>query len=58
METPMKNLLWIVLVGCLAINVFFSASSSGALEITVNVITGVGVILSGVGLWLLRTRRS
>ncbi|MBO2449201.1 hypothetical protein J4573_19005 [Actinomadura barringtoniae] len=54
----MKNLLWVVLAGCLAVNAFVSTTSGGATQLVISIITGVGVILSGVGLWMLRTRRS
>jgi len=53
----MKNLLWVALAACIAVNVFFSTLTSGAVSITVNVITGVGVLLSAAGLWMARTRR-
>ncbi|MGI5350809.1 hypothetical protein ACQEU8_21910 [Streptomyces sp. CA-250714] len=54
----MKSLLWLVLAACVVANVFLSlAGPGGATQIVLSVLTGLGVLGSGAGLWVLRDRR-
>ncbi|MCL7375775.1 MULTISPECIES: hypothetical protein [Streptomyces] len=51
----MKALLWIVLIGCLLANVYLNfLVDDGGTEIALSVVAGLGVVGSGLGLWLLR----
>ncbi|WP_169807875.1 hypothetical protein [Actinomadura hibisca] len=54
----MKPLLWTVFVLALVVNVSTSFAFDGVTQILVSVATGVAVIGSGVGLFLMRERRS
>ncbi|MGP3976149.1 hypothetical protein ACTWQF_19530 [Streptomyces sp. 8N114] len=54
----MKSMLWLVLAACVVANVFLSlAGPGGATQIVLSVLTGLGVLACGVGLWMLRDRR-
>ncbi|MGI5167890.1 hypothetical protein ACQEU3_26425 [Spirillospora sp. CA-253888] len=55
---PMKALLWIVLTIAITINAATSFAFDGATQILVSVVTGVLVIASGVGLFLMREDHS
>ncbi|MFH9421187.1 hypothetical protein [Streptomyces sp. NPDC017529] len=55
----MKALLWLLLVGCLLANVFVSlVVGDGVQRVLLSVVSGIGVIGAGTGLWLTRERRS
>ncbi|MFE7429360.1 hypothetical protein ACF1BP_13160 [Streptomyces sp. NPDC014735] len=54
----MKSLLWIVLVAALAANVFASFGvPKESTQIVLSVVSGLIVIGSGTGLWMLRDRK-
>ncbi|MEU8780798.1 hypothetical protein [Streptomyces sp. NPDC048637] len=54
----MKALLWFVLVVAVAFNVTTSFAFDGVQQVLVSVGSGVVVIGSAVGLFLMRTKRS
>ncbi|WP_173868415.1 hypothetical protein SALCHL_000646 [Streptomyces albus subsp. chlorinus] len=55
----MKVLLWTVLAACFAANVFLGlVAPDGATRIVLSCLTGLGVLVSGAGLWFLRDRRA
>ncbi|MFJ4707987.1 hypothetical protein ACIP6I_24495 [Streptomyces anulatus] len=55
----MKSLLWLVLFAALAVNVFLSfAVDRDGLEIALSAVSGVVVLASGAGLWMLRGSRA
>ncbi|MFF8499620.1 hypothetical protein ACF07L_03035 [Streptomyces anulatus] len=55
----MKSLLWLVLFAALAVNVFLSfAVDRDSLEIALSAVSGVVVLASGTGLWMLRGSRA
>ncbi|MFC9972258.1 hypothetical protein ACFVH6_15375 [Spirillospora sp. NPDC127200] len=54
----MKALLWTVLTIAITVNAATSFALDGAMQILVSVVTGVLVIASGVGLFLLREDHS
>ncbi|MFE7540145.1 hypothetical protein [Streptomyces platensis] len=54
----MKALLWCVLVLSLLFNVATSFAFDGVQQVLVSVGSGIVVIGSGVGLFLMRTKRS
>ncbi|WP_419996224.1 hypothetical protein [Streptomyces boninensis] len=55
----MKSLLWFALFASLVVNVFVSlAMPDSALRLLCNIVSGVVVIGSGVGLWMLRGSRT
>ena len=54
----MKALLWTVLTIAITVNAATNFAFDGAMQILVGVVTGVLVIGSGVGLFLLREDRS
>ncbi|MEU8670975.1 hypothetical protein OG333_23750 [Streptomyces anulatus] len=54
----MKSLLWLVLSAALVANVFLSfAVDRNGLEIALSAVSGVVVLASGAGLWMLRGSR-
>ncbi|MFH8471500.1 hypothetical protein [Streptomyces sp. NPDC018000] len=51
----MKPLLWTVLVAATAANLFFNLGvKDSGLQIVLSVVSGVVVLASGAGLWMLR----
>lgn len=55
----MKALLWIVLIACLIANVYLNfAVERDSRQVMLSVAAGVGVVASGVGLWMARSKRS
>ncbi|MFE7109612.1 hypothetical protein ACFU98_22455 [Streptomyces sp. NPDC057575] len=50
----MKALLWLVLCAALAANLALNLVENNALHIVLSVVSGLVVIGSGVGLWMLR----
>ncbi|MFB4195911.1 hypothetical protein [Streptomyces carpaticus] len=53
----MKSLLWCVFVLALIVNPVISLTlSDGPLQIVLSVVSGLTVLASGTGLWLLRDR--
>lgn len=50
----MKALLWFVLCAALAANLSLNLLENNALHIVLSVVSGLVVIGSGVGLWMLR----
>ncbi|SDJ53105.1 hypothetical protein [Streptomyces indicus] len=52
----MKPLLWLVLVAALVVNVSSSFLWEGATQVAVSIPTGVVLLASAVGLWLLRDK--
>ncbi|MFJ6010734.1 hypothetical protein [Streptomyces sp. NPDC092952] len=50
----MKALLWIVLLGAVAGNVSLNLMEDTGLHIALSVVSGVIVLASGTGLWMLR----
>ncbi|MFI6058455.1 hypothetical protein [Streptomyces sp. NPDC051286] len=55
--TPMKPLLWLVLCLAVVANVGLNLMEDTGLHIALSVVSGVVVLASGVGLWMLRDRR-
>ncbi|WP_336047749.1 hypothetical protein [Streptomyces sp. CA2R101] len=54
----MKALLWCVLCLALLVNVSTSFAFDGVQQVLISVGTGVAAIGSGVGLFLMRTKRT
>ncbi|MEU0632891.1 hypothetical protein [Streptomyces sp. NPDC005989] len=50
----MKALLWLVLCAALAANLALNLVENNALHIVLSVVSGLIVIASGAGLWMLR----
>ncbi|MEE1807049.1 hypothetical protein [Streptomyces sp. BE133] len=50
----MKALLWIVLCAAFAANVSLNFMEDNGLHIALSVVSGVVVLASGAGLWMLR----
>ncbi|MEU2133478.1 hypothetical protein [Streptomyces sp. NPDC018352] len=50
----MKALLWLVLCAALAANLALNLVENNALHIVLSVVSGLVVIASGAGLWMLR----
>ncbi|MEE1772195.1 hypothetical protein PUR34_29540 [Streptomyces sp. JV185] len=50
----MKALLWIVLCAAVVANVSFNLMENNGLHIALSVVSGVVVLASGTGLWMLR----
>ncbi|MFD5831926.1 hypothetical protein [Lentzea sp. NPDC060358] len=53
----MKALLWLVLLGAIAGNVSLNLMEDSGLHIALSVVSGVIVLASGAGLWMLRGGR-
>lgn len=54
----MKSLLWLVLSAALVANVFLGfAVDRNGLEAALSIVSGVAVLASGAGLWVLRGPR-
>ncbi|MFH9135735.1 hypothetical protein [Streptomyces sp. NPDC017524] len=54
----MKSLLWLVLSAALVANVFLGfAVDKNGLETALSIVSGVVVLASGAGLWVLRGPR-
>ncbi|WP_128505046.1 hypothetical protein [Streptomyces inhibens] len=56
--TPMKALLWFVLTVALVVNVSTSFAFDGVQQVLISVSSGVVLIASAVGLFLMRGKRS
>jgi hypothetical protein len=50
----MKALLWIVLCAAIVANVALNLMEDNGLHIALSVVSGVVVLASGAGLWMLR----
>ncbi|MFB6878195.1 hypothetical protein [Streptomyces sp. NPDC056323] len=50
----MKALLWLALCAALAANLALNLMENNALHIVLSVVSGLVVIASGAGLWMLR----
>ncbi|MER5365559.1 hypothetical protein [Streptomyces sp. NPDC002722] len=50
----MKALLWIVLCAAIVANVSLNLMENNALHIVLSVVSGLVVLASGTGLWMLR----
>ncbi|MFE6496797.1 hypothetical protein [Streptomyces sp. NPDC057748] len=50
----MKALLWLALCAALAVNLALNLMENNALHIVLSVVSGLVVIASGAGLWMLR----
>ncbi|WP_327352128.1 hypothetical protein [Streptomyces sp. NBC_01304] len=55
--TTMKALLWVLLTASVLFNVSTSFISSGVTQVLLSIPSGLVVIGSAVGLWLLRDRK-
>jgi hypothetical protein len=54
-----KSLLWLLLAACVMANVLLSlVGPGGATQIVLSVLSGLGVLVCGGGLWLLRDRQA